>query len=95
LPALALQPSVTFNQDGILYPVEQRSPRASTRRNAKRFDIPETKLWRTLHAQGMKEMVDGVLQQMHCSTAFCMRQSASETAECATNNKRCSQPSAE
>jgi len=39
--------------------LEQRCPCAGMRRNAKCIDVPKTIVWRTLHAQGMKEMVDG------------------------------------
>jgi hypothetical protein len=40
--------------------MEQRSPCDRTPRTAKRFNFPKTTVWRTLRAQGMKEMVDRV-----------------------------------
>ena len=40
------------NEEGIVHMV-YRSPRASTRRIAKRLRVPHTRMWRTLHAEGM------------------------------------------
>jgi len=40
------------DEEGIVQMV-QSSPRASTRRIARRLRVPHTKVWRTLHAEGM------------------------------------------
>jgi len=40
------------NEEGIVRMVH-RSPRASTRRIARRLLVPHTRVWRTLHAEGM------------------------------------------
>jgi len=39
-------------EEGIVQMV-QSSPRASTRRTARRLRVPHTRVWRTLHAEGM------------------------------------------
>jgi len=39
-------------EEGIVQMV-QSSPRASTRRIARRLRVPHTRVWRTLHAEGM------------------------------------------
>ena len=39
-------------EEGIVRMVH-RSPRASTRRIARRLRVPHTRVWRTLHAEGM------------------------------------------
>jgi len=39
-------------EEGIVQTV-QSSPRASTRRIARRLRVPHTRVWRTLHAEGM------------------------------------------
>jgi len=39
-------------EEGIVQMV-QSSPRASTRRIARRLHVPHTRVWRTLHAEGM------------------------------------------
>jgi len=41
-----------YEEEGIVQMV-QSSPCASTRRIARRFRIPHTRVWRTLHAEGM------------------------------------------
>jgi len=40
------------NEEGIVH-MGHRSPRQSTRRIAKRLRVPHTRVWRTLHAEGM------------------------------------------
>ena len=40
------------NEEGIVRMVH-RSPRTSTRRIARRLRVPHTRVWRTLHAEGM------------------------------------------
>jgi hypothetical protein len=39
------------NEEGIVL-MAQSSPRASTRRIARRLPVPHTRVWRTLHAEG-------------------------------------------
>jgi len=40
--------------------LQLRRPRASKRRNAKYLHVPKSTEWRTLQAQGVKEMVEGM-----------------------------------
>ena len=40
-------------EEGGIVQMVQSSPRASTRRIAKRLCVPHTRVWRTLHAEGM------------------------------------------
>ena len=42
----------SVDEEGIVQMV-QSSPRASTRRIARRLCVPHTRVWRTLHAEGM------------------------------------------
>jgi len=50
LPAFALQPRVLLMKASMK---KKSSPRASTRRIARRLRVPHTRVWRTLHADGI------------------------------------------
>jgi len=41
------------NEEEGIVQMAQSSPRASTRRTARRLRVPHTRMWRTLHAEGM------------------------------------------
>ena len=56
-PAFALQPSMMLMKASMmkkaLYQLVQSSPHASTPRIARRLRVPHTRVWRTLHAEGI------------------------------------------
>jgi len=52
LPGVRIAAERDVDEEGIVQMV-QSSPRVSTRRIVRRLRVPHTRVWRTLHAEGM------------------------------------------
>jgi len=53
LPGVRIATERDVDEEGGIVQMVQSSPRASTRRIARRLRVPHTRVWRSLHAEGM------------------------------------------